>query len=236
MLVCGALTLAFMLSILLSLEAGPLRTGAALGFAALAPLLHRLGDALAVRPLAGGAGHRVAGRVRRRTATRRRGHARAGGLGEALPGWCSLRSRQSGSGAAAVGARRSCASACSSAYCALCFLPFLVLSPHGLWHSITDPDEPPAPDRVVRRGGAARRTRGRRARDHDEVEPRLAEPGRDGGPTRWPRCRRSSRLRRSSPPGSGSRAARSPGSGSYGRRRRRSARSSPSARCSRPSS
>ena len=38
MLVCGALTLAFMLSILLSLEAGPLRTGAALGFAAVAPL------------------------------------------------------------------------------------------------------------------------------------------------------------------------------------------------------
>ena len=39
MLVCGALTLAFMLSILLSLEAGTVRIAAALGFAALAPLM-----------------------------------------------------------------------------------------------------------------------------------------------------------------------------------------------------
>ena len=101
MLVCGALALAFMLSILLSLEAGP-RADRRRRSASrrLAPLAARLGRALAVRPLAGGAGHRRRwprsspdGNASARACSGSRSRRSSSRL-------CSLRSRQSGSGAA----------------------------------------------------------------------------------------------------------------------------------------
>jgi hypothetical protein len=136
MLLCGALTLAFMLSILLSLEAGPVRTGAALGFAALAPLL--LGSVMLSRfdlwPAAlvtGALAAFVAGRHR----------LGAGVLGLAVsaklfpavlaPVAAVWIWRRRGRREALLGL------GVFAAVLALCFVPFLVLSPHGLWHSIT---------------------------------------------------------------------------------------------------
>jgi uncharacterized membrane protein len=125
-----------MLSILLSLEAGPVRTGAALGFAALAPLL--LGSVMLSRfdlwPAAlvtGALAAFVAGRHR----------VGAGVLGLAVAAklfpaalapvaavWI-WRRRGRGEALLCLGV--------FVAVLALCFVPFLVLSPHGLWHSIT---------------------------------------------------------------------------------------------------
>src|SRR5262245_14901122 len=136
MLVCGALTLAFMLSILLSLEAGPVRTGAALGFAALTPLL--LGSVMLSRfdlwPTAlvtGALAAFVAGRQR----------VGAGVLGLAVsaklfpavlvpvPAVWIWRRRGRREALLCLGV--------FAAVLAVFFVPFLVLSPHGLWHSIT---------------------------------------------------------------------------------------------------
>jgi Glycosyltransferase family 87 len=136
MLVCGALTLAFMLSILLSLGAGPVRTGAALGFAALAPLL--LGSVVLSRfdfwPAAltiGALAAFVAGRDR----------LGSGVLGLAVAAkifpvvlvpvaaaWVWRRS----------GRRESLV--CLAVFLAVvlaCFVPFLTLAPDGVWHSVT---------------------------------------------------------------------------------------------------
>jgi hypothetical protein len=136
MLVCGVLTLAFMLSILLRLDAGPVRTGGALAFAALAPLL--LGSVILSRfdlwPAAlttGALAAFVAGRQR----------LGAGALALAVAAklfpavlaplaavWIW---RRSGRREALV---------CLGVFAAVlgvCFLPFLALSAGGLWHSFT---------------------------------------------------------------------------------------------------
>jgi hypothetical protein len=136
MLVCGALTLAFMLSILLSLEAGPRRIAAALGFAALAPLL--LGSVMLSRfdlwPAAlvtGSLAAFVAGRQR----------VGAGVLGLAVSAKL-FPAALAPIAAVWIWRRRGRREAllCLGVFAtvlALCFVPFLVLSPHGLWHAIT---------------------------------------------------------------------------------------------------
>jgi len=136
MLFCGALTLAFMLSILLSLEAGPVRTGAALGFAALTPLL--LGSVMLSRfdlwPTAlitGSLAAFVAGRQR----------VGAGVLGLAVSAKL-FPAVLAPIVAVWIWRRRGRREAllCLGVFTgvlALCFVPFLVLSPHGVWHSIT---------------------------------------------------------------------------------------------------
>jgi hypothetical protein len=132
MLVCGALALAFMLSILLSLDAGAMRIAAALGFAALAPLL--LGSVVLSRfdlwPAALTTAF-VAGRQR----------VGAGVLGVAVaaklfpavlvPVAAVWVWRRSGRREALV-----CLGVLA-AVLAACFVPFLALSPHGVWHSVT---------------------------------------------------------------------------------------------------
>ena len=136
MLVCGALVLGFMLAILLSLEAGPVRMTAALGFAALAPLL--LGSVMLSRfdlwPTAltvGALAAFVAGRDR----------LGSGVLGLAVaakifpvvltPVAAAWIWRRSGRREALV---------CLGVFAAVvivCFAPFVALSPHGVWHSVT---------------------------------------------------------------------------------------------------
>jgi len=136
MIVCGALVLLFMLSVLLRLEAGALRIGAALGFAALAPLL--LGSVELSRfdlwPAAlttGALAAFVAGRQR----------LGAGALGLAVsaklfpavlvPVAAVWIWRRSGRRELAV---------CAGVFAAvlvLCFGPFVALSPHGVWHAVT---------------------------------------------------------------------------------------------------
>ena len=136
MLVCGALTLAFMLSILLSLEAGTVRTGAALGFAALAPLL--LGSVVLSRfdlwPAAltvGALAAFVAGRDRLGSGVL--GLAVAAKIFPAVlvPVAAAWVWRRSG---------RRAALACLAVFVTVvlaCFLPFVVLAPDGVWHSLT---------------------------------------------------------------------------------------------------
>jgi len=136
MLVCGALTLAFMLAILLSLEAAPVRTGAALGFAAVSPFL--LGSVMLSRfdlwlaaLVTGSLAAFVAGRHR----------IGAGVLGLAVSAklfpavlvpiaavWIW---RRRGRREALV-----CLGVFAAVVC-LCFLPFVVIAPHGVWHSLT---------------------------------------------------------------------------------------------------
>jgi hypothetical protein len=136
MLVCGALTLAFMLAILLSLGAGRVRTGAALGFAALSPFL--LGSVMLSRfdlwlaaLVTGSLAAFVAGRHR----------IGAGVLGLAVSAklfpavlvpiaavWIW---RRRGRREALV-----CLGVFAAVVC-LCFLPFVVIAPHGVWHSLT---------------------------------------------------------------------------------------------------
>ena len=136
MLVCGALTLAFMLAILLSLGAGRVRTGAALGFAALSPFL--LGSVMLSRfdlwlaaLVTGSLAAFVAGRNR----------VGAGVLGLAVAAklfpavlvpiaavWIW---RRRGRGEALI-----CLGVFAAVVC-LVFLPFVVIAPHGVWHSVT---------------------------------------------------------------------------------------------------
>jgi Glycosyltransferase family 87 len=142
MLVCGGLAVLFVLSALLSLDAGPVRLGLALGFTALAPLL--LGSVVLSRfdlwpaaLTAGALAALLAGRDR----------LGAGVLGLAVAAklyplvlvpvvgtWIWRRS----------GRRRALASlGIFAVVVAACFLPFLALSPHGLWESITRQTERP---------------------------------------------------------------------------------------------
>jgi Glycosyltransferase family 87 len=136
MLVCGGLAVLFVLSALLSLEAGPVRLGLALGFTALAPLL--LGSVVLSRfdlwpaaITAGALAALLAGRDR----------LGAGVLGLAVAAklypvvlvpvagiWIW---RRSGRRTALISL------AIFAAVVAACFLPFLALSPHGLWESVT---------------------------------------------------------------------------------------------------
>jgi Glycosyltransferase family 87 len=136
MLVCGGLAVLFVLSALLSLESGPVRLGLALGFTALAPLL--LGSVVLSRfdlwpaaITAGALAALLAGRDR----------LGAGVLGLAVAAklypvvlvpvagiWIW---RRSGRRTALISL------AIFAAVVAACFLPFLALSPHGLWESVT---------------------------------------------------------------------------------------------------
>jgi Glycosyltransferase family 87 len=135
MLVCGALALAFMLLALLRLAAGPVRIWLALGLAACAPLL--LGSVVLSRfdlwpaaLTAGALAAIVSGRDR----------LGAGVLGVAfaakiypavlLPLVVVRTWKRRGPRAALVTAAAFAATALA------CFLPFLVLAPHGVWDSI----------------------------------------------------------------------------------------------------
>ncbi len=136
MVVCGELAILFVLSALLSLEAGPLRLALALGLAAVAPSL--IGSVVLTRfdlwPAA-----LTAGALAALLAGRERLAAAALGLAVAVKiyplvlvplvgAWIWRRS----------GRRRALValSACAAVVVA-CFLPFLALAPHGLWDSIT---------------------------------------------------------------------------------------------------
>jgi Glycosyltransferase family 87 len=136
MLVCGFLALVFMLSILLRLEAGAVRLALALGLAAAAPLL--LGSVVLSRfdlwpaaLTAGALAALVAGKDR----------LGSGALGLAfaaklypvvlLPLALTWAWRRRGRREAAV---------CLGVFAVValaCFLPFLVLAPHGVWNALT---------------------------------------------------------------------------------------------------
>ena len=219
-----------------SLGASVRRAAAALAFAALAPLV--LGSVMlyALRPLAGGA-HRRRRSPRSSPAASASGSPRSGSRrGEGLPGRARSRSRSSGCGDAgpARGARSASASPPPSSRS--CFVPFLALAPAGLWDSVAHQTTRPLQIESLGVGGAARRAPGRRALDHDGVEPRLAEPGRLAA------GRAGNGLDRSAGRG----AARHLARGSRAGRRRRAARAllrrrgrrlrRASARCSRRSS
>jgi hypothetical protein len=136
MIVCGELAVMFVLSALLTLGASPLRLGLALGFVAVAPLL--LGSVVLTRfdlwpaaLTAGALAALLAGRDK----------LSAGVLGLAVAAklyplalvpvagaWIWRRS----------GRRRALvALGVFVAVLLACFLPFLVLAPHGIWQSIT---------------------------------------------------------------------------------------------------
>jgi hypothetical protein len=136
MLVCGAFVLLFMLSVLLRLDAGALRIGAALGFAAVAPLL--LGSVELSRfdlwPAAlttGALAAFVAGSQRLGAGVL--GLAVAAKLFPAVlvPVAAVWIWRRSGRRELLV---------CTTVFAAvlvLCFGPFVALSPHGVWHAVT---------------------------------------------------------------------------------------------------
>jgi hypothetical protein len=137
LLVCGVLTLMFMLAILLRLEAGPVRLGLALGAAALAPLA--LGSVVLSRfdlwPTAltvGALAALVVGRGRLGSGVL--GLAFAAKLFPAalLPLALAWVWRRRGRREAAI---------CLGVFAAValaCFLPFVILAPHGLWAAITN--------------------------------------------------------------------------------------------------
>src|SRR5262249_34926290 len=144
MLVCGALVLGFMLAILLSLESGPVRMTAALGFAALAPLL--LGSVMLSRfdlwPTAltvGALAAFVAGRDRLGSGVL--GLAVAAKIFPAVlvPVAAAWIWRRSGRREALV---------CLGVFAAVgvvCFAPFVLLSPPRPWPSRPPHTPPPLP-------------------------------------------------------------------------------------------
>jgi Glycosyltransferase family 87 len=136
MVVAGELGVLFVLAALLSLEAGPVRLALALGFAALAPLL--LGSVVLTRfdlwpaaLTAAALAAVLAGRDR----------LGAGVLGLAVaaklyplvlvPIACAWIWRRSGRRSALVSL------AVFASVVLACFLPFVVLAPHGVWDSLT---------------------------------------------------------------------------------------------------
>jgi hypothetical protein len=142
MLVCGGLAVLFVLSALLSLGAGPARLGLALGFTALAPLL--LGSVVLSRfdlwPAA-----LTAGALAALLAGRERAAGAVLGLAAAaklyplvlVPVAGIWIWRRSGRRAALVSL------AIFAGVVAACFLPFLALSPQGLWESVGRQTERP---------------------------------------------------------------------------------------------
>jgi hypothetical protein len=136
MLLCGGLALAFMLSILIDLGAGPGRLAAALGFAAVAPLL--LGSVVLSRfdlwpaaLVAGALAAFVAGRNRLGSSIL--GFAFAAKLFPAalLPLSLTWAWRRHGRREAGI---------CLAIFAAValaCFLPFVALAPHGVWEALT---------------------------------------------------------------------------------------------------
>jgi Glycosyltransferase family 87 len=136
MLVSGALVLLLMLSILLRLDAGPTRIGAALGFAALAPLV--LGSVELSRfdlwPAAlttGALAAFVAGRQRLGSGVLALAVAAKLFPAVLAPLAAVWIWRRSGRRELLV------AAGVFAAVLAVCFVPFLVLAPHGVWHSVT---------------------------------------------------------------------------------------------------
>jgi hypothetical protein len=142
MLVCGGIAVLFVLSALLSLGAGPARLGLALGFTALAPLL--LGSVVLSRfdlwPAA-----LTAGALAALLAGRERAAGAVLGLAVAaklyplvlVPVAGIWIWRRSGRRAALVSL------AIFAGVVAACFLPFLALSPQGLWESVSRQTERP---------------------------------------------------------------------------------------------
>jgi hypothetical protein len=136
MLVCGAFVLLFMLAILIRLDAGPVRMGAALGFAALAPLL--LGSVVLSRfdlwPAA-----LITGALAAFVSGRQRLGAGALGLAVAAKLFPAVLVPVAGVWVWRRSGRRE-ALVCLGVLAAVlvaCFAPFLALSPHGVWHSVT---------------------------------------------------------------------------------------------------
>jgi hypothetical protein len=136
MLLCGALTLLFMLSILLSLDAGAARMGAALGFAALAPLalgsveLSRF-DLWPTALTTGALAALVAGRHRLGSGVL--------GLAVAAKLFPAVLAPVAAVWVWRRGGRRELL-ACAglfAAVLAVIVLPFFALAPHGVWHSLT---------------------------------------------------------------------------------------------------
>ena len=136
MLVCGLLALLFMLLVLLRLEAGPVRLALALGVAAAAPLL--LGSVVLSRfdlwPAAltmGGLAALVAGKDRLGVGALGLGFAAKLYPAALLPLAVTWVWRRRGRREALV---------CSGVFVAAalaCFLPFVVLAPHGVWDAFT---------------------------------------------------------------------------------------------------
>jgi Glycosyltransferase family 87 len=136
MLVCGAFVLLFMLAVLVRLDAGPVRMGAALGFAALAPLL--LGSVVLSRfdlwPAA-----LITGALAAFVSGRQRLGAGALGLAVAAKLFPAVLVPVAGVWVWRRSGRRE-ALVCLGVLAAVlvaCFAPFLALSPHGVWHSVT---------------------------------------------------------------------------------------------------
>ncbi len=135
MVVCGGLALLFVLAILLRLEAPPSRVALALGFASLFPLL--LGSVVLSRfdlwPAAltvGALAALVAGRERLGSAALGLGFAAKIFPAALLPLALTRAWRRGGRREAAI---------CLGAFAVValvCFLPFLVLAPHGVWEAI----------------------------------------------------------------------------------------------------
>jgi uncharacterized membrane protein len=142
MVVCGALALMFVLSALLSLEAGPVRLALGLGFTALAPLL--IGSVVLSRfdlwPAA-----LTVGALAALLAGRERLAGAALGLAIAAKLYPLVLVPVAGAWIwRRCGRRRALISfAILAAVAAACFLPFLVLSPEGLWASVTRQTERP---------------------------------------------------------------------------------------------
>jgi hypothetical protein len=136
MLVCGALALALMLAILMGLEAGPVRIGLALGFAALAPLM--LGSVVLSRfdlwpamLTVGALAALVAGRDRLGSGVLGLGFAAKLYPAALLPLALAWAWRRRGRRQAAI---------CLAAFLGValaCFLPFFVLDAHGVWKVFT---------------------------------------------------------------------------------------------------
>jgi Glycosyltransferase family 87 len=142
MLVCGGLAVLFVLAALLALDAGPVRLALALGFTALAPLL--LGSVVLSRfdlwPAALSVGALAALLARRdRLGSAVLGLAVAAKLYPVVlvPVAGIWIWRRSGRRAALVSL------AVFAAVVVASFVPFLALSPHGLWESVTRQSDRP---------------------------------------------------------------------------------------------
>ena len=186
MLFCGALVLTLMLSILLRLEAGRARTFGALAFAALAPLL--IGSVVLSRfdlwPAL-----LVVAALAALVSDRNRLGAAALGLAIAakiypavlVPVLAVWVWRRAGRREALV-----CLGVLGGVLLAV-FLPFVVLSPHGVWHSLTTQTSRPLQIETLGSGVLLVLHAVAGARGDDAVEPRLAEPrGRRAGRARGP--------------------------------------------------